>query len=158
MPTIGTDNKKGTDSRYVSVLDIKGMNPCWFQNNTNPVTGEMCGNTQLLPADLVDIMTNKITNDPNNKSLDPVLVRAFFTTEVNAMSPCLFQGGVNPATKALCASTLKQGFQNYNPDHNPVYNNNNHGFNDDVAMTIKYLYFISLAVLIYYIIKNSKKL
>ena len=83
MPTIGTNNQSGSASQYVSVLDIQGMNPCWFPNRTNPITKVMC--------------------------------------------------------------SQKQGFQNYNQGFDP-------DSNQDVATTIKYLYFISLAVVVYYII------
>ena len=151
MATIDIDNKVGTESHYVSVLDIKGMNPCLFNNQTNPVTNEVCGGTELFPPDFIDIMINKVINNPNNKNLDPIGVRDFFTTEVSTMSPCLFKEGINPVSNAICPE--QQGFQNYYP-----YNNNyNNGFHEDVASTIKYLYFISLAILAYYILKKHLK-
>lgn len=42
METIGVNNNKSTDTKHVSVLDIKSMSPCWFPNRVNPETKERC--------------------------------------------------------------------------------------------------------------------
>ena len=43
METINTYNITGSESQFVSVVDIQNMSPCTFPNNQNPVTGQFCG-------------------------------------------------------------------------------------------------------------------
>lgn len=42
METIDANNTKSQQTQYVATVDIKNMNPCWFQNERNPVTGNSC--------------------------------------------------------------------------------------------------------------------
>lgn len=42
METIDTYNNKSTESHFVTLVDIKNMDPCIFQNKTNPLTGIKC--------------------------------------------------------------------------------------------------------------------
>lgn len=42
METIDANNTKSQQTQYVATTDIKNMNPCWFQNETNPVTNATC--------------------------------------------------------------------------------------------------------------------
>ena len=42
METIDANNNKSQQTQYVATTDIRNMNPCWFQNETNPVTGASC--------------------------------------------------------------------------------------------------------------------
>ena len=42
MQTIDVNNNKSSESHYVTLVDIKNMNPCIFQNNTNPITKKNC--------------------------------------------------------------------------------------------------------------------
>lgn len=42
MPTIDTNNRVGKDTRYVTDLDIKRLDPCLFSSKRNPVTGNSC--------------------------------------------------------------------------------------------------------------------
>jgi hypothetical protein len=42
METIDANNSKSQQTQYVATTDIRNMNPCWFQNETNPVTGSTC--------------------------------------------------------------------------------------------------------------------
>ena len=39
MQTIDNSNVVTTETQYVTVSDIKGLDPCLFSNNTNPETG-----------------------------------------------------------------------------------------------------------------------
>ena len=41
METVDENNKKGKETHYVTVDDIKNMNPCWF-GKKNPVTNVKC--------------------------------------------------------------------------------------------------------------------
>ena len=58
LETIDVKNKRGTETRHVTVTDIKNMNPCSF-GKKNPVTGQKCkeafGNitTSQLPDDFL---------------------------------------------------------------------------------------------------------
>jgi hypothetical protein len=49
METIDNNNNRKTDSQYVTLGDIKSMDPCWFDrktyNRTNPVTKRKCRET-----------------------------------------------------------------------------------------------------------------
>lgn len=45
MQTINNDNIKSQESHYVATVDIKGMDPCSFQDRKNPLTGEKCRET-----------------------------------------------------------------------------------------------------------------
>lgn len=42
METVDANNNKSQQTQYVATTDIKNMNPCWFQNERNPVTGATC--------------------------------------------------------------------------------------------------------------------
>lgn len=42
MPTIDANNVNGTETAYVVTSDISNMNPCWFSNGKNPITGANC--------------------------------------------------------------------------------------------------------------------
>lgn len=42
MPTIPNSGQLSYGTGYVLLNDIKYMNPCWFPNRTNPVTGITC--------------------------------------------------------------------------------------------------------------------
>jgi hypothetical protein len=45
MQVIDTENVSSTESHYVSLVDIKNMDPCSFSNGTNPVSGYKCTET-----------------------------------------------------------------------------------------------------------------
>jgi hypothetical protein len=42
METIDNNNNKSSETHYVTLVDIQNMNPCNFQNNKNPITGNAC--------------------------------------------------------------------------------------------------------------------
>ena len=42
MPTVDVNNNQGTQTAYVTNTDLAGMNPCWFPNQTNPVSNAKC--------------------------------------------------------------------------------------------------------------------
>ena len=45
METISVDNARSSESHYVTLTDIKSIDPCTFPNRTNPVTGQKCKET-----------------------------------------------------------------------------------------------------------------
>jgi hypothetical protein len=45
METIDTYNNKSTESHFVTLVDIKNMDPCIFPNKKNPLTGNPCRET-----------------------------------------------------------------------------------------------------------------
>jgi len=45
MQTIDINNNKSTETNYVTLTDIKNMDPCTFSNGKNPVTGVSCKET-----------------------------------------------------------------------------------------------------------------
>jgi len=42
LETIDTNNNVSSETQYLSTLDIKAMNPCWFPDGNNPITNEGC--------------------------------------------------------------------------------------------------------------------
>lgn len=42
MEVIDTNNVPSQESAYLINTDIQAMNPCWFTNNTNPITNIKC--------------------------------------------------------------------------------------------------------------------
>lgn len=42
MPTIDNNNRVRNETRYVTDIDIKGLDPCMFTARKNPVTGATC--------------------------------------------------------------------------------------------------------------------
>jgi hypothetical protein len=45
LETIDNNNKKSSESHYVTLIDIQNMDPCNFQNRINPITGRRCRET-----------------------------------------------------------------------------------------------------------------
>lgn len=45
METIDIYNNKSTESHFVTLVDIKNMDPCSFQDKTNPLTKQKCKET-----------------------------------------------------------------------------------------------------------------
>jgi hypothetical protein len=45
MQTIDVNNNQSTETQYVTLTDIKNMDPCSFQNGQNPATGASCQET-----------------------------------------------------------------------------------------------------------------
>ena len=70
METIDTENKKSTETHFVSLIDIKNMDPCSFQNKTNPLTKQKCVNTftnmnqtQILDTNNYACVSQKVPDD-----------------------------------------------------------------------------------------------
>lgn len=42
MQTVDINNNSSSETNYVTLVDIQNMNPCTFQNGTNPITGKSC--------------------------------------------------------------------------------------------------------------------
>jgi hypothetical protein len=42
METVNNDNQRGTETRHVALIEVEDMNPCWFSNRVNPVSGKSC--------------------------------------------------------------------------------------------------------------------
>ncbi len=75
METVDIYNNKSTETHYVTLTDIKNMDPCIFQNGTNPATGQKCRETFAnLDDDSFDSLywSYKIPDDP--------LVKTYFAS------------------------------------------------------------------------------
>jgi len=66
MQTVDNNNNRSSESHYVTLTDIKSMDPCWFSytpeyNSTNPVTNKKCQSafTTLSESEAVTM-----SNDP----------------------------------------------------------------------------------------------
>jgi hypothetical protein len=60
METINTQNVKSSETNYVTLTDIRNMDPCTFPDRKNPVTGQKCKETfqtfedeLLMPDDVI---------------------------------------------------------------------------------------------------------
>jgi len=58
MQTIDVNNNKSSETNYVTLVDIKNMDPCSFMDNQNPLTNQKCKETfsnynNELPNDLL---------------------------------------------------------------------------------------------------------
>ena len=42
MQTVSVDNVKSSETHYVTLTDIQNMDPCSFDNHTNPITNKSC--------------------------------------------------------------------------------------------------------------------
>ena len=51
MQTIDTNNNSSSETHYVTLVDIKNMDPCSFSNGTNPSSGKKCNETFQMPYD-----------------------------------------------------------------------------------------------------------
>jgi hypothetical protein len=45
MQTIDVNNNSSSETHYVTLADIGNMDPCTFQNGTNPANGKKCNET-----------------------------------------------------------------------------------------------------------------
>jgi hypothetical protein len=63
MEVIDNQNEKSTESHYVSTIDIQNMDPCWFSNKTNPVSGNKCRETFQSQSQTSSPLTPSPTND-----------------------------------------------------------------------------------------------
>jgi hypothetical protein len=63
METVDIYNNKSTETHFVTSVDIKNMDPCSFQNKTNPVTGSKCRETFANLNNEYEY-SYKIPNDP----------------------------------------------------------------------------------------------
>ena len=45
METIDVNNNRGTETHYITTVDIKNMDPCWFSNGRNPINEKQCRET-----------------------------------------------------------------------------------------------------------------
>ena len=45
METIDINNEKSTETQYVTLVDIRNMDPCSFGDKKNPITGQKCKET-----------------------------------------------------------------------------------------------------------------
>jgi hypothetical protein len=45
LETIDANNRRSAESHYVTLVDLKNMDPCSFQNKINPITKQKCRET-----------------------------------------------------------------------------------------------------------------
>jgi len=64
METIDIYNNKSTESHFVTLIDIKNMDPCIFNNKKNPVTGDKCKETFTNLKSTQCYSCYKTPNDP----------------------------------------------------------------------------------------------
>jgi hypothetical protein len=72
MQTINNDNISSSESHYVTVADITGMDPCSFPNGVNPVSGNRCSET--FKSSISD------TNDAHEKFTEDAVDQLYFAS------------------------------------------------------------------------------
>jgi len=77
LETIDVNNKTGSETRHVTVTDIKNMNSCSFGNNRNPITGKKC--------------KESFTTRKRGKIPDDFLVKLFYSA-IGVIGVCLLIG------------------------------------------------------------------
>ena len=61
MDVIDINNNKTSESNYVTLVDIKGMDPCIFPKKSNPLTGDKCRETfQTISDDELKLPTDPL--------------------------------------------------------------------------------------------------
>jgi len=64
MQTIDNNNNKSSETHYVTLVDIRNMDPCSFQNKTNPITNDNCKETfQNVNSNIHYTNTLQLPND-----------------------------------------------------------------------------------------------
>jgi len=70
MQTIDVNNNKSSETHYVTMADIRSMDPCTFPNRKNPVTGANCRET----------FQNSISNDTSPVLPEHPLDQVYFAS------------------------------------------------------------------------------
>lgn len=65
LQTIDVNNNKSNETHFVTLFDIRGMDPCQFQNKQNPLTGQKCRETYS------NLAGSKINEDESSSVLLP---------------------------------------------------------------------------------------
>jgi hypothetical protein len=74
LQTIDVNNNKSNETNFVTLFDIRGMDPCQFQNKKNPLTGARCRETY-------SNLSNNELDDNENGSVslpDDVIAQLYF--------------------------------------------------------------------------------
>jgi len=79
METIDSDNVRGTDSRYVSEVDIDMMNPCWFPDKRNPVDGNKCNEAFTTLKEAKEPILDDLKVD-YSKMPDDLLIKLYYSS------------------------------------------------------------------------------
>lgn len=74
METVDINNNRSSETHYVTLVDIQNMDPCWFKDRKNPVSGQKCRET-------FEPQTQNFANDaaPFEMPDDPVAQLYFMT-------------------------------------------------------------------------------
>lgn len=79
METIDINNKKSTETHFVSLIDIKSIDPCSFTKGTNPLTNQKCRET----------FSNMDLNPKNYECIMPKVPDDLFAQAYIASLSCL---------------------------------------------------------------------
>ena len=65
LETVGGNNEVSKNTGFLTISDIKSMNPCWFDDNTNPVTKKSKGgcNPPLSNEGFVNLTPSSYVNE-----------------------------------------------------------------------------------------------
>jgi hypothetical protein len=82
MQTIDNKNNKSSETHYVTLVDIQNMNPCSFQNNKNPITGQSC---RQAFQNINDNQNDEISIDQIKLPQDPIAQLYFLSLSAVAI-------------------------------------------------------------------------
>lgn len=71
LEVVDTNNERSTETKYLTLTDLKSTDPCWFRNKKNPETNESCNEGLENPVTGNEhAPENQTTNNLNDQSLD----------------------------------------------------------------------------------------
>ena len=69
LETVDQSNAKMAEKRHLALMDVEVMNPCYFSNSSNPISGSTCqGFTTVTAASANNKINNKNANTNGNTS------------------------------------------------------------------------------------------
>lgn len=78
LETIDVNNKKGTETNFITTVDIQNMSPCWFSNKKNPITGKKCSEGYSNINDSNDSNENNLSM--SSKMPDDIIIKIYLST------------------------------------------------------------------------------
>ena len=74
LETIDINNNRSNETHFVTLFDIRSMDPCQFQNKTNPLTGRVCKETYT------NLSPKKINDDYSILLPDDIITQIYFAS------------------------------------------------------------------------------
>ena len=97
METIDTYNNKSTESNFVTLVDIKNMDPCTFKDKTNPVSGQKCKESfDNIDENKNDYITTNEYKFTNSNILHQIYLASIGLISIYSLYRIMLKGGLIP--------------------------------------------------------------